>query len=352
MSNLEWLTRTPQAIDQAATVAATEHQQILTKPAGSLGQLETLAIRFAGMQGQLKPQLDKVQVSIFAADHGLAGQGVSAFPQEVTAQMVSNFAHGGAAVSVLSKARGAEFEVVNLGTVGPVADHPTVVQAVIASATADCSQQQAMSDEQLAQAMNTGRGRVLAARDKGAQLFVGGEMGIGNTSAASMIAAALTDSTLEQLVGPGTGLDNAGVRAKQAILEGVMALHAEHLNTPLGVLQSVGGFEIAALCGAYLACAQEGVPALVDGFICTAAALLACRIHPEVKEWLVFAHNSAEPGHRAMLQALQVQPLLDLGMRLGEGSGAVLAVDLLRSACLLHGNMATFADAGVADKSA
>lgn len=352
MSNLEWLTQAPKAIDQAAMSAASEHQQILTKPAGSLGQLEALAIRFAGMQGQLKPQINNIQVSIFAADHGLAGRGVSAFPQEVTAQMVSNFAHGGAAVSVLSKARGADFEVVNLGTVGPVADHPTVVQAVIASSTADCSQGPAMTDAQLALALNAGRERVLSAQEKGAELFIGGEMGIGNTSAASMIAAALTDSTLEELVGPGTGLDNAGVRAKQAVLEEVMGLHAEQLNTPLGVLQSVGGFEIAALCGAYLTCAQQGIPALVDGFICTAAALLACRMHPEVQEWLVFAHNSAEPGHRAMLQALQVQPLLNLGMRLGEGSGAVLAVDLLRSACLLHGNMATFADAGVADKSA
>ncbi|WP_261841771.1 nicotinate-nucleotide--dimethylbenzimidazole phosphoribosyltransferase [Aliamphritea ceti] len=352
MSNLEWLTQAPKAIDQAAMSAASEHQQILTKPAGSLGQLEALAIRFAGMQGQLKPQINNIQVSIFAADHGLAGRGVSAFPQEVTAQMVSNFAHGGAAVSVLSKARGADFEVVNLGTVGPVADHPTVVQAVIASSTADCSQGPAMTDAQLALALNAGRERVLSAQEKGAELFIGGEMGIGNTSAASMIAAALTESTLEELVGPGTGLDNAGVRAKQAVLEEVMALHAAQLNTPLGVLQSVGGFEIAALCGAYLTCAQQGIPALVDGFICTAAALLACRMHPEVQEWLVFAHNSAEPGHRAMLQALQVQPLLNLGMRLGEGSGAVLAVDLLRSACLLHGNMATFADAGVADKSA
>ncbi len=352
MSNLEWLSQAPQAIDQAAMTAAGEHQQILTKPAGSLGQLETLAIRFAGMQGQVKPQIEKIQVTTFAADHGLAAQGVSAFPQAVTAQMVSNFAHGGAAVSVLAKARGADFEVVNLGTVGPVEDHPAVVQAVIASSTADCSQAPAMTGEQLAQALNTGRERVLAAAEKGTQLFIGGEMGIGNTSAASMIAAALTDSTLEELVGPGTGLDNAGVRAKQAILEDVMALHAARLDTPLGVLQSVGGFEIAALCGAYLACAQQGIAALVDGFISSAAALLACRIQPDVKDWLVFSHNSAEPGHRAMLQALQVQPLLSLGMRLGEGSGAVLAVDLLRSACLLHGNMATFADAGVADKSA
>ena len=352
MSNLEWLTQAPQAIDDTAMNAASEHQKILTKPAGSLGQLEALAIRFAGMQGQLKPEINTIQVSIFAADHGLASRGVSAFPQEVTAQMVSNFAYGGAAVSVLSKARGADFEVVNLGTVGQVADHPTVVQAVIASSTADCSQGPAMSDSQLEQALNAGRERVLSAQEKGAELFIGGEMGIGNTSAASMIAAALTESTLEELVGPGTGLDNAGVRAKQAVLEEVMALHAEQLNTPLGILQCVGGFEIAALCGAYLTCAQQGIPALVDGFICTAAALLACRMHPDVQDWLIFAHNSAEPGHRAMLQTLQVQPLLNLGMRLGEGSGAVLAVDLLRSACLLHGNMATFADAGVADKSA
>ena len=351
MSNTEWLSQAPQAIDQAMMAAAGEHQQVLTKPAGSLGQLENLAIRLAGMQGQLKPEIERIQVSIFAADHGLAARGVSAFPQEVTAQMVSNFAHGGAAVSVMSKARGADFEVVNLGTVGPVADHPTVIQAVIASSTADCSQQPAMSAEEMAQALNTGRARVLAAKEKDCQLFIGGEMGIGNTSAASMIAAALTDNSLEDLVGPGTGLDPEGVRTKRAVLQGVMDLHQALLDTPQGVLQCLGGFEIAALCGAYLSCAQEGIPALVDGFICTAAALLACRIHPEVRDWLIFAHNSAEPGHRVMLEALDATPLLNLGMRLGEGSGAVLAADLLRSACLLHGNMATFADAGVADKS-
>lgn len=352
MSNLEWLSQAPKAIDKQMMQAAQAHQQVLTKPAGSLGQLETLAIRLAGMQGQLKPEVNRVQVSIFAADHGLAGRGVSAFPQEVTAQMVSNFAHGGAAVSVLSEAREADFEVVNLGTVGEVADHPKIVQAVIAPATADSSQTAAMTGAQLEQALNTGRQRVLAAQEKGVQLFVGGEMGIGNTSAASMIAAALTDSSLADLVGPGTGLDNAGVEAKLQVLQGVMQLHQRQFDEPLGVLQTLGGFEIAALCGAYISCAQQGIPALVDGFICTAAALLACRIQPDVQDWLMFAHNSAEPGHRVMLAALEVQPLLNLGMRLGEGSGAVLAVDLLRSACLLHGSMATFADAGVADKSA
>lgn len=350
MNNLDWLKQPIQPLHAQAAMQAAAHQDQLTKPAGSLGMLETLVIQLAALSGQSKPCVERVQVSVFAADHGIAARGVSAFPQAVTAQMIGNFAGGGAAVSVLAKNRGTAFEVVNLGTVAAVPVQTGVLDCTIAAGTADFSCQPAMTTEQLAAALAVGRARVEQAQQNGCDLFIGGEMGIGNTSSATLLAAALTGLPVAQLVGPGTGLDTAGVAAKAALLEQAWRLHADALGDPVKLLARVGGFEIAALCGAYLRCAQLGIPVLVDGFICSAAALVCCAINPEARRWLLFAHCSAEPGHRQILAQLEAQPLLDLSMRLGEGSGAVLALDLLRSACLLHAQMATFADAGVANK--
>ncbi len=346
-----WIEEPIQQTDAGVSRAATERQQQLTKPAGSLGQLEALAIRLAGMQQREKPQIEQLHVTVFAADHGIAVDGVSAYPQEVTAQMVANLATGGAAVAVLSRHLGAGFEVVNLGTVAPVPVSQGVIDRIIAPATANFSQQPAMTDAQLQQALAVGAERVDLAAGQQPDLFIAGEMGIGNTSAATAIAAALLKRSAAELTGPGTGLNPEQVAAKAQKLQQAVALHGAESDHALDLLAKLGGFEIAAMAGAYIRCGQRGIPVLVDGFISSVAALVACHYQPQLRNWLLFGHQSAEPGHRLVLQALEADPLLRLDMRLGEGSGAVLAVDLLRSACRLHNEMATFAEAGVSDKA-
>jgi nicotinate-nucleotide--dimethylbenzimidazole phosphoribosyltransferase len=340
----------PVAHDAVASAAA--RQQQLTKPAGSLGRLETVAVQLAGLQGQTKPRIDQAWITIFAGDHGVVAEGVSAFPQEVTGQMLLNFVSGGAAISVLARQLGAQLEVVDLGTVTPNLDLPGVRHLNIGPGTANFAVGAAMTPAQGEQALQAGRDSVLRAQAAGAQLFIGGEMGIGNTTAASALACALLDCPVAHLTGPGTGLNAAGVSHKAQVIERALALHAAQRGDALQTLFNLGGFEIAALVGAYLSCAQEGVAVLVDGFICTVAALVAVRLNPACREWLLFGHRGAEPGHRHVLESLNAEPLLELGLRLGEGSGAALAVPLLRLACDLHGQMATFAEAAVADRPA
>ncbi|MFJ4545112.1 nicotinate-nucleotide--dimethylbenzimidazole phosphoribosyltransferase [Pseudomonas sp. NPDC088885] len=334
-------------VEQAAA-----RQQQLTKPAGSLGQLEAVAVQLAGLQGQVKPTLKEIWIAIFAGDHGVVAEGVSAFPQEVTGQMLLNFVSGGAAISVLARQLGAQLEVVDLGTVNPALNLAGVRHLNIGPGTANFVQGAAMTQAQGELALQAGRDSVLRARAAGAQLFIGGEMGIGNTTAASALACALLDCPVVHLTGPGTGLNTEGVSHKAQVIERALALHAAQRGDALQTLFNLGGFEIAALVGAYLACAQEGVAVLVDGFICTVAALVAVRLNPACREWLLFGHRGAEPGHRHVLETLGAEPLLELGLRLGEGSGAALAVPLLRLACDLHGQMATFAEAAVADRPA
>lgn len=336
-----------QVLEQAVV-----RQQQLTKPAGSLGRLESLAVQLAGLQGQLKPSLDRLWITIFAGDHGVVAEGVSAYPQEVTGQMLLNFVSGGAAISVLARQLDARLEVVDLGTVTSSLDLPGVRHLRVGPGTANFVRGAAMTQEQGQLALHAGRDSVVRAVESGTQLFIGGEMGIGNTTAASALACALLDCPVAHLVGPGTGLDATGVSRKAHVIERALALHAAQRNDPLQTLFNLGGFEVAALVGAYLACAQQGVAVLVDGFICSVAALVAVRLNPGCRPWLLFAHRGAEPGHRHVLDTLGAEPLLDLGLRLGEGSGAALAVPLLRLACDLHGQMATFAEAAVADRPA
>lgn len=345
-----WLAQPCAALNETICAAAMERQGQLTKPPGSLGQLEGLAVRLAAMQGADRPAVDSATIVIFAADHGVAAEGVSAFPQAVTGEMVKNFARGGAAISVLAKTLDARLEVVNLGTINDPGDWPNVVRAVIAPMTANFAVEPAMTEAQLAQALRAGRDSILRAIDNGAQIYIGGEMGIANTTAATALGCALLQAAPRDLAGPGSGLNHAGVGRKVAVLERALDLHAAHFGTPLECLRRVGGFEIAALTGAYLACAQRGLPVLVDGFIATTAALAAVRIVPSCADWLIYAHGSAEPGHARLLDALGEQPLLNLGMRLGEGSGAATALPLLRLACALHNGMATFAEAAVSEK--
>jgi len=334
------------APDADAEAQARARQTRLTKPPGSLGQLEALAIRLAALQGSPRPTVDRVWISIFAADHGVAAEGVSAFPQAVTGEMLRNFAGGGAAISVLARALGATLEVVDLGTVNDPGELPGVRRAIIAASTANACTQPAMTDAQLQAALAAGAASVHAARAAGAQLFIGGDMGIANTTAASALGCALLGLPAAALGGAGTGLDAAGVAHKVRVIERALARHAD-ATTALERLRRLGGFEIAALAGAFLAAAQAGLPVLVDGFIATVAALAAVQLQPACRPWLLFAHRSQEHGHARVLAALEATPLLDLGLRLGEGSGAAVAVPLLRLACTLHNGMATFEQAGV-----
>ena len=347
-----WWLNPCKPIDAQAVEQAEARQQQLTKPAGSLGRLESVAVQLAGLQGQVKPSLDQLWIAIFAGDHGVVAEGVSAFPQEVTGQMLHNFVNGGAAISVLARQLGASLEVVDLGTVTPSLNLPGVRHLNVGPGTKNFVNGAAMTAAQGGQALQAGRDAVQRAVATGAQLFIGGEMGIGNTTAASALACALLDCPVVHLTGPGTGLNAAGVSHKAQVIERALALHSAQRGDALQTLFNLGGFEIAALVGAYLACAQEGVAVLVDGFICSVAGLVAVRLNPECRHWLLFGHRGAEPGHRHILETLNAEPLLDLGLRLGEGSGAALAVPLLRLACDLHGQMATFAEAAVADRPA
>lgn len=334
-------------LDEAARAAALARQAQLTKPPGSLGRLETLVATLAAMQGRTLPRIQQPWISIFAADHGVAAEGVSAFPQSVTQQMLANFVGGGAAISVLAREAGATLEVIDVGTLAP-SPVAGVIQAQVACCTANFCQQPAMSAAQAHVALDAGAAACARAQAGWADLFIGGEMGIANTTAAAALACALLGLPGAALAGAGTGVDSAGVARKAALIDRALALHGlASSSDPLQALCAVGGFEIGALAGAYLAAAQAGVPVLVDGFICGAAALLAVRLNPGARDWMLFAHASAESGHAAILHALDAQPLLALDMRLGEASGAAAAIPLLRLACALHADMATFAEAGV-----
>ncbi len=344
---LGWLNHPPRQPDGLIAGRAAERQAKLTKPPGSLGRLEQTAIRLASLQGVEDPAVERVHIAVFAADHGVAEEGVSAFPQVVTVQMVANFVGGGAAVSVLARELGAVLEIIDCGTASEQADLPGVVLAGAGKGTANLRWRDAMDSRALEIALQAGADAVERAHGKGAQLFIGGEMGIANTTSAAALGCALLQLEPGLLAGPGTGLGLEGVAHKARIIGEALARYQDLHHRPLEALRCLGGFEIAALAGAFLRAGQLGIPVLIDGFITTAAALAAVHHQPALAPWLLFSHRSAEPGHQIMLDALDAEPLLDLGMRLGEGSGAASTVPLLRMACALHNGMATFADAGV-----
>lgn len=336
--------------DAASASAARKRQDCLTKPPGALGQLEDLAIQLAAAQGVERPHVDRPWIAVFAGDHGVVAEGVSAFPQAVTAEMIRNFARGGAAISVIARALSAELEVVNLGTVGDIEDLPGVRHIRIARGTANLMSEPAMTESQCAAALEAGHESADRALRAGSDLYIGGEMGIGNTTAATALAALLTGEAAEQLAGPGTGLAPEGVAHKARIVREALTLHRPEVDSAFDALRRVGGLEIAALVGAYVGCAQMGLAVLVDGFISSVAALAAERLCSGTAQWFIFAHASAEPGHARVLEALGARPMLNLGMRLGEASGAGVAVPLLRMACALHSDMATFEQASVSGK--
>jgi nicotinate-nucleotide--dimethylbenzimidazole phosphoribosyltransferase len=326
---------------------AQQRQAQLTKPAGSLGQLEKIAIELSSMQAKIAPTVDRVEIAVFAGDHGIANEAVSAFPQVVTMEMVKNFVRGGAAISVMAKQIGAGLTVINAGTVNPQGFDAPVIDKPVALGTANITIQPAMTALQCLQALSLGKS-TLDGYDEATDVVIGGEMGIGNTTSATALATAFGVSTAENLVGPGTGLDNTGVSHKLKMIEKALG-RAGNGRSELELLSELGGFEIVALTGFYIRAAQCGITILVDGFISSVAALAACRINPNVRPWMLFSHNSAEPGHQLVLKSLKAEPLLSLQMRLGEGSGAAVALGLLRSACALHNEMATFEEAGVTD---
>lgn len=324
-----------------------------TKPLGALGQLEKLALQIGLVQQRLDPQLNKPHMLVFAGDHGAAKAGVSAFPQEVTWQMVENFLAGGAAINVFARQNGLALSVVDAGVAHDFGPRAGLIDAKVAPGTANYIEQAAMSEAQCARAIEHGAGIVRGLAADGCNVVGFGEMGIGNTAAASLLTHGLTGVALAECIGRGTGLDDAGLARKQALLERALNRYraAGGGDAPLTLLAEFGGFEIAAMVGAMLAAAEAGMVLLIDGFIVGAAALVAARINPALLEYCVFCHRSAEPGHRAQLQALKADPLLDLGLRLGEGTGAALAYPLVKAAVAFLNEMASFESAGVADKA-
>ena len=342
-----WDTPIPEP-DESASDAARQRQMRLTKPPGSLGRLEEAAIRLAGQQALATPSVERVYITIFAGDHGVCAEGVSAFPQAVTGQMVRNFAAGGAAISVLSRQLDANMEVVNLGTAEPLPPLEGVRDATIMAGTRNLTREPAMTADERDAALAVGDAAAARAAEAGAELFIAGDMGIGNTTSAAAVACMLLNMPPGVLTGRGTGVDDAGLIRKRDAVAAGLARHGNDCS-PLAVLGSLGGLEIAAIAAAIRGAAARRLPVLVDGFIVSVAALVAVQHSPGVAAWLHFAHRSREAGHDTILQALESTPLLDLGMRLGEGSGAAVAVPLLRSACAIQRDMATFEDAGVSD---
>ncbi|WP_172118268.1 nicotinate-nucleotide--dimethylbenzimidazole phosphoribosyltransferase [Halomonas hibernica] len=340
-----------QPVDYAAGDRARAYLDTLTKPPGSLGMLEQLAIQLSEISGERAPTLTPPGVVVFAADHGVAAEGVSAFPQAVTAQMVANFASGGAAINVFARQVNARLEIVDVGVVSDI-DMPGVVVNKIRRASGNIAIENAMLPEQAQAAIEAGINAVRRAHQAGCRSVIVGEMGIANTTASSAMLAALTGTPVAQVVGAGTGLNSQQQTHKVNVIERALAARHFEADQPLSVLAALGGLEIAAMTGAYLAAAAYRLPVIVDGFIASVAALTACRICPAVSGYLVFGHRSEEPGHGVALEALEATPLLALGMRLGEGSGAALAFPLLQAATAMMAEMATFTSASIADKTA
>lgn len=327
--------------------AARRRQARLTKPQGALGQLEELAVHLAGIQRSVRPHIVRPVVVIAAADHGVAAEAVSAYPQPVTAQMVANFLQGGAAINVLAQAAGAHLVIVDAGVASDLPSHPALCVLKVARGTQNLLHRPAMTREQARLLVARGAALAMDLAKEGCDLLALGEMGIGNTTSAALITAALTGADGAGVTGCGTGLNDEQLAHKQAIVAAALKRHKLHGMDGWEVLARVGGFEIAFLAGCCLGAAAQAIPILLDGYITGAAALVARAIRPEVGPYLIAAHRSVEPGHRLVLDNLGLRPLLDLDLRLGEGSGAALAIPLVRAAADLLNNMATFAEAQV-----
>jgi nicotinate-nucleotide--dimethylbenzimidazole phosphoribosyltransferase len=337
-------------IDTAARQAVARRHSQLTKPPGSLGQLESLAVDLAGIQGRERPSVQRKTVIVAAADHGVAAEGTSAYPQEVTTQMVLNFLHGGAAINVLARHAGARVVVVDMGVAADLDEYPSLYRRKVAYGTQNMRYGPAMSEDQARQALQGGLEVVQAEVQQGLDVVAVGEMGIGNTTASAATIAALTGLSPEAVTGRGTGIDDRGLQHKISVIAEALAVNQPNPQQPLEVLAKVGGLEIAGLVGVILGAAASRIAVLIDGFIASTAAMLAAAFNPAVKPYLIATHQSVEMGHRVILDHLGLKPLFDLGLRLGEGSGAALAFHLLEAAVRILNEMATFAEAGVSGK--
>ena len=330
LSDLAGLADRLPAADEAAAGAARARQNSLTKPPGSLGRLEEVAEFMAAWRATSRPEIWKAQALVFAGNHGICAQGVNPYPQEVTVQMVANFQNGGAAINQLCRVNGADLDVIALDL-----DRPT----------ADFTQGPAMTEAETLEALNRGA----AAVDDGADILILGEMGIGNSTVAAALAAAAFGGSVAEWVGPGTGSDKAGIERKISAIERGLVRHAVVTCQAGAILAALGGREQAAICGAVLAARAARIPVILDGFICTAAAAVLYRADPRLLDHCLVGHASAEPGHRKLLAAIGKRPVLEFDMRLGEGSGAALALGIVRAALACHNGMATFGEAGVSE---
>jgi nicotinate-nucleotide--dimethylbenzimidazole phosphoribosyltransferase len=337
-------------IDEAARQAAADRQSQLTKPPGSLGQLEHLGVRLAGIQGCARPSVQRKAVIVAAADHGVAAEGTSAYPQEVTTQMVMNFLHGGAAINVLARHAEARVVVADMGVAADLDAHPSLYRYKVAYGTHNMRHGPAMTRDQSRQAIQAGLEVIQAEIQNGLDVIAVGEMGIGNTTASAAIVAALTGLSPAAVTGRGTGVDDRGLQRKIQVIADALALNQPNRHQPLDVLAKVGGFEIAGLVGVMLGAAAARIAILIDGFIASAAAMLAVAFNPAIKPYMFATHQSVEIGHRVILRELGLQPLFDLGLRLGEASGAALAFHVLEASVRILNEMATFAEAGVSGK--
>ncbi len=322
----------------------------LTKPPRSLGYLEDVAQRLAVLQRTEKPSVRRKAIVLMAGDHGVTAQGVSPYPSEVTAQMVANIAAGGAAINQLAKHAGAQVLLVDVGVANPLPNAYGVVRARVADGTADMSQGPAMTRDETLSAIRVGIEEVAALAEEGLDLVGTGEMGIGNTTASAAITSVLTCVDSADVVGPGAGLDDEGIRHKIDVVRRAIEVNIPDPLDALDTLMKVGGLEIAGIVGVVLGAASLGIPVVSDGYISGAAALVALHMAPAIRPWLFASHRSAEPGHAVVLEALGVRPVLQLDMRLGEGTGAALAMELMDAACAVMSGMATFAEAGVAER--
>jgi nicotinate-nucleotide--dimethylbenzimidazole phosphoribosyltransferase len=347
LADLDRIVASIAPLDEAAMEAARHRQSQLTKPAGSLGRLEELAVQLAGITGRSQPRLPRKAVVVMAGDHGVAADGVSAYPAEVTPLMVLNFLAGGAAINVLARRVGARVVVVDVGVAADMVPHEALVARKVAKGTKNLALGSAMTVEEATQAIQVGIDVLEAELEKGLDLVATGEMGIGNTTPSTAIVAVLTGRSVADVAGRGTGVDDAGLARKVLAIEQGIRTTRPNPSDPLDVLAKVGGLEIAGLVGVILAGAAHRLPVVIDGFISGAAALVAVRLCPGVRPYLVASHQSVEIGHRAILQDLELRALFDLDLRLGEGTGAALAMHLVDDALALHSEMATFTEAGI-----
>ena len=336
-----------QPVDNSLEAEVRAHLDNLTKPPGSLGRLEDMAARYCLAAGTVKPEIKSKVIFTFAGDHGVAAEGVSAFPKEVTTQMVRNMLAGGAAINVLAGHVGAEVHVVDMGVADPLEDAPGLMRRKIRSGTANIAEGPAMSEDEARRAISAGMELARDAAGAGAGLIGTGDMGIANTTPSAALLAALLPCPVEDATGRGTGIDDERLAHKIETIKAALQINRDRLGEPLSALAAVGGLEIAGIAGLILGAASCRVPVVVDGFISSAGALVACKLCPAARDYLFFSHMSAEAGHRTFFERFETRPILDLGLRLGEGTGAALAMVIIEASVRIYNEMATFGSAGV-----